>query len=100
MGVCVNRIGRVRSIGRRVRSGRVEDERGLWSGCFHRIETGTVETAGQKEAFALKRLADARADHRLVADEPQREVAIPRNLFPDILRLIAELRPPPVTSTA
>jgi hypothetical protein len=28
------------------------------------------------------------------------EVAIPRNLFANILRLIAELRPPPVTSTA
>jgi len=28
------------------------------------------------------------------------EVAVPRNLFADILRLIAELRPPPVTSTA
>ena len=28
------------------------------------------------------------------------EVAIPRNLFADILQLIAELRPPPVTSTA
>jgi hypothetical protein len=28
------------------------------------------------------------------------EVAIPRTLFDDILRLIAELRPPPVTSTA
>jgi hypothetical protein len=28
------------------------------------------------------------------------EVAIPRNLFADVLRLIAELRPPPVTSTA
>jgi hypothetical protein len=28
------------------------------------------------------------------------EVAIPRNLFADILRLIAELRPPPVASTA
>jgi hypothetical protein len=28
------------------------------------------------------------------------EVAIPPNLFADILRLIAELRPPPVTSTA
>jgi hypothetical protein len=28
------------------------------------------------------------------------EVAIPRNLFADILRLIVELRPPPVTSTA
>jgi len=28
------------------------------------------------------------------------EVAIPRNLFAGILRLIAELRPPPVTSTA
>jgi hypothetical protein len=27
------------------------------------------------------------------------EVAITRNLFADILRLIAELRPPPVTST-
>ncbi len=27
------------------------------------------------------------------------EVAIPRNVFADILRLIAELRPPPVTST-
>jgi hypothetical protein len=27
------------------------------------------------------------------------EVAIPQNLFADILRLIAELRPPPVTST-
>ena len=28
------------------------------------------------------------------------EVAIPRNLLADVLRLIAELRPPPVTSTA
>jgi hypothetical protein len=28
------------------------------------------------------------------------EVAIPRNLFADILRIIAELRPPPVTLTA
>jgi hypothetical protein len=28
------------------------------------------------------------------------EVAIPRNLFADVLRFIAELRPPPVTSTA
>jgi hypothetical protein len=28
------------------------------------------------------------------------EVAIPRNVFSDILRLIAELRPLPVTSTA
>ena len=27
------------------------------------------------------------------------EVAIPRNLFADVLRLIAELRPPPITST-
>jgi len=28
------------------------------------------------------------------------EVAIPRIIFSDILRLIAELRPPPATSTA
>jgi hypothetical protein len=28
------------------------------------------------------------------------EVASPRNLFADILRLVAELRSPPVTSTA
>jgi hypothetical protein len=28
------------------------------------------------------------------------EVAIPRNLFADILRLIAELRSPPILSTA
>jgi hypothetical protein len=28
------------------------------------------------------------------------EVAIPRNLFGDILRMIADLRPPPVTLTA
>jgi hypothetical protein len=28
------------------------------------------------------------------------EVVIPRTLFADILRLIAELRPPPVLSTA
>jgi hypothetical protein len=28
------------------------------------------------------------------------EVAIPKNLFADILRMIAELRSPPVTSTA
>jgi len=27
------------------------------------------------------------------------EVAVPRNLFADILRLIGELRPPPVAST-
>jgi hypothetical protein len=28
------------------------------------------------------------------------EVAIPRNVLADILRMIAELRPPPITSTA
>jgi len=28
------------------------------------------------------------------------EVSIPKNLFADILRLIAELLPPPVVSTA
>jgi hypothetical protein len=28
------------------------------------------------------------------------EVAIPKNLFAEILRMIAELRPPPVVSTA
>ena len=28
------------------------------------------------------------------------EVAIPRNLFAEVLRMIAELRPPPVASTA
>jgi hypothetical protein len=28
------------------------------------------------------------------------EVAIPRNLFADMLRLIVELRPPPITSVA
>jgi len=28
------------------------------------------------------------------------EVAVPKHLFVDVLRLIAELRPPPVTSTA
>ena len=28
------------------------------------------------------------------------EVAVPRHLFVDIFRLTAELRPPPVTSTA
>jgi hypothetical protein len=47
------------------------------------------------------------ADNDLLFEEPRplccvpvAEVAIPRNLFADILRLIAELRPPPVTSTA
>jgi len=39
------------------------------------------------------------SDGRYVACQ-MAEVAIPRNLFADILRLIAELRPPPVTSTA
>ena len=64
---------------------------------------------------------DAGADQGLVADQPAEklikigakvvshgryvtfqmaEVAVPRKLFADILRLIAELRPPPVTSTA
>ena len=28
------------------------------------------------------------------------EVAIPRNLFTEILRMIAEMRPPPAASTA
>jgi hypothetical protein len=28
------------------------------------------------------------------------EVAIPRDLFADILRMIGDLRPPPITSTA
>jgi hypothetical protein len=31
---------------------------------------------------------------------PMAEVAVSRNLFADILRMIGELRPPPVTSTA
>jgi hypothetical protein len=64
---------------------------------------------------------DARTNQRLVADEPQRklikiggkvvshgryvafqmaEVAVPRYLFADVLRRVAQLRPPPVTSTA
>ena len=64
---------------------------------------------------------DAGADQGLVSDESEgeahqdrtkvvshgryvafqmAEVAIPRNLFADILRMIAELRSPPVTSTA
>ncbi len=30
---------------------------------------------------------------------PMAEVAIPRNFFADILRMIGELRPPPVAST-
>jgi hypothetical protein len=38
-------------------------------------------------------------DMRYVAFQ-MAEVAIPRNLFADILRMIAELRSPPVTSTA
>ena len=28
------------------------------------------------------------------------EIAIPRNLFANILRMVAELQPPPLTSTA
>jgi hypothetical protein len=28
------------------------------------------------------------------------EVAVPKNLFAEIFRMIADLRPPPVTSTA
>jgi hypothetical protein len=42
----------------------------------------TISTSAEDDAFQMA------------------EVAIPRNLFADILRLIAELRPPPVTSTA
>ncbi len=38
--------------------------------------------------------------HRRYVAFQMAEVAIPRNLFADILRLIAELRPPPITSTA
>jgi len=38
--------------------------------------------------------------HGLYVAFQMAEVAIPRNLFADILRLIAELRAPPVTSTA
>ena len=38
--------------------------------------------------------------HGLYVAFQMAEVAIPRNLFADILRLIGELRPPPVTSTA
>jgi hypothetical protein len=38
--------------------------------------------------------------HRRYVALQMAEVALPRNLFAEILRLIAELRPPPVTSTA
>jgi hypothetical protein len=38
--------------------------------------------------------------HRRYVAFQMAEVAIPRILFADILRLIAELRPPPFTSTA
>jgi hypothetical protein len=69
----------------------------------------------------LGRSGDAGADQRLVADKPEgkadqdrrgdreprpyvafqmAEIAIPRNLFAEILRLIAELRPPLAASTA
>jgi hypothetical protein len=38
--------------------------------------------------------------HRRYVALQMSEVAVPRNLLADILRLIAELRPPPVTLTA
>jgi hypothetical protein len=37
---------------------------------------------------------------RYVAFQMAEAAAIPRDLFADILRMIAELRPPPVASTA
>jgi hypothetical protein len=52
----------------------------------------------QSEALALVIGAKIVSHGRYIAFQ-MAEVAIPRNLFAEILRLIAELRPPPVAST-
>src|ERR1700692_5153750 len=59
--------------GRRVWFGRVEGKRDLSSGCFHRIETGTVErvggNGGAKGAFAPRRSRSARHERGGQASE-------------------------------
>jgi hypothetical protein len=81
--------------------------------------TSPASCAGLQSWEFPAHAGDAGADQRLVADEPEgeadgakivshgryvafqmAEVAIPRNLFADILRLIAQLRPPPNAAPA
>ena len=85
-----------------------------------RCSTSTSRAGLQSRQFPAH-FGEAGADQGLVADESEEklikiganvvshgryvafqmaEVAISRNLFADILRLIADLRPPPVASTA
>jgi hypothetical protein len=51
------------------------------------------------EDWSLTSLKEKLSHGRYVAFQ-MAEIAIPRNLFADNLRMIAELRSPPVTSTA
>jgi hypothetical protein len=55
--------------------------------------------ADEPEEKLIKIGAKVASHGRYVAFQ-MAEVAIPRNLFTDILRLVAELRPLPVISTA
>ena len=78
--------------------------------------SSTASCAGLQSRQFSAHAGDARADQGVVADEPEgkadqdrrerlhharyvafqmAEVAIPKNLFADILRFIAELRQPP-----
>ena len=90
--------------------------------CLRGIPDKTIYTASPEQGTRRKRFRDNQfgrcglnkliirrmsvkigakvVSHGRYAAFQMAEVAIPRNLFADILRLISELRPPPVTSTA
>ncbi len=60
----------------------------------------TPDLVGSSSSNKSRKLIEELRRFREPRSQAGAEVAIPRNLFADIPRLIAELRPPPVTSIA
>jgi hypothetical protein len=64
----------------------------------------TPESINDRSLTSLKekliKIGAKVVSHRRYLAFEMAEVAIPRNLFPEILQMIGGLRPPPVTSTA
>jgi hypothetical protein len=78
---------------------RVERATGV-RGSHPSLLTGMVfDETGERLTPTFKIGAKVVSSGRYIAFQ-MAEVAIPKNLFADILRLIAELRPPPASSTA
>src|ERR1700732_4694045 len=103
------------------RQGRDQMDAAVMSDVRRERRPSPASCAGLQSRQFPAHFGDAGADQGLVADESEEklikigakvvshgryvafqmaEVAIPRNLFADILRLIAELRPPPTPAPA